>query len=59
MKPSSILEKVHQKTAEEIKKTVSPTLQIGQFEKIVKEFAKYVMEVNVCLKLHKKYIQFL
>ena len=47
------------KTAEKIKKTVSPTLQIGQFEKIVKEFAKYVMEVNVCLKLHKKYIKFL
>ena len=39
MKPSRTLEKVHPKPKKKPKKTVSPTLQISQFEEIVKECA--------------------
>ena len=38
------------KTAEKPKKTVSPTLQISQFEEIVKKCAKLCMAIHVCLK---------
>ena len=48
---SSILKKVAtSKTAEKLKKTVSPTLQISQFEKIVKELPSYFMDIYLFLK---------